>query len=272
MHEKVTRRHSYIYTLKKPWFRQNIPSVFSHLLLAPNSLHTWRWLHELRKKRATPGRRHLRPYTVQYTAMLKLASQATARRHIPVAKFRMLSKTVATSQEQSPAESPAESASEPEVKSAEQWSSGTYDDYAITRKVVGLAKRLQEQSKPPVEIANSFQKNFLEGNMYDPFDFSMRRVDMDVKLAKQARDKFRSYNKGKGDLFEKAGINPLDLYTMPDILSKFVSQTGQVLPREVTGCNSKNQRLLGMAIKRAISVGLMSSTNKHQEVMPRRLM
>lgn len=159
--------------------------------------------------------------------------------------------------------------SSPAMKS-EAWAAG--NDSAITSKVVGIARLLQETGKAPVEVAKNFTKSFGAGKMYEPFDLSMDKVDMEAGWAKRAKDAAANYRNGADDVFERAGIDPLDLYTMPEILSRFVSQTGQILPREVTGCNAKNQKKLGIAIKRARSAGLLSSTHRHSRYMPKRLM
>lgn len=161
--------------------------------------------------------------------------------------------------------------STPEMKS-EAWTSNGSDDSLITKKVVGMAKNLQETSKPPVNIAKNFSKNFVAGQIYDPFDFSMNRLDMEAKWAKNRKNSAKNYTNGQEDVFERTGIDPLDLYSMPEILSRFVSATGQILPREVTGCNSKNQKKLAIAIKRARSVGLLSTTHRHARYMPKRIL
>lgn len=42
-----------------------------------------------------------------------------------------------------------------------------------------------------------------------------------------------------------------------DLLKRFVSERGKILPRRVTGTNAKHQRSLTIAIKRARIMGLM---------------
>lgn len=161
--------------------------------------------------------------------------------------------------------------SSPEMKS-DAWAVGESDDSQITRKVVGMARNLQETSKPPVNISKNFTKLFVAGQIYDPFDFSMNRLDMENKWQKQKKDAAKNYKNGEEDIFARTGIDPLDLYSMPEILSRFVSATGQILPREVTGCNSQNQKKLAIAIKRARSVGLLSTTHRHARYMPKRIL
>lgn len=180
---------------------------------------------------------------------------------------RLITSTARLSQQDSDASLP----SSPEMK-ADVWASPSSDDMAITNKVIGIARYLQEQTEQPISVDKSFTKHFPSLMMYDPFDFTMRKVNMEKQWDKQRGDKYLNYKNGRNDPFERTGIDPLDLYTMPETLSKFLTSTGLVLPREVTGCTAKNQKKLGIAIKRAISVGLLSSTHRHSKYMPRRVL
>jgi small subunit ribosomal protein S18 len=47
------------------------------------------------------------------------------------------------------------------------------------------------------------------------------------------------------------------VYTNPDLLSKFTSETGKILPRRVTGVSAKLHRRITREIKRARAVNLM---------------
>lgn len=91
-------------------------------------------------------------------------------------------------------------------------------------------------------------KSFEYSTIYDPFDFSMARINLDRK------------HKSKFKLFGN-NINPLDLYTSPEILSQYMSSTGKILHSDVTGLSAKNQRRLAKAIRRAQSIGLLSKTH-----------
>lgn len=46
-------------------------------------------------------------------------------------------------------------------------------------------------------------------------------------------------------------------YQNPEILSKFTSETGKILPRRVTGVSAKMHRRINREIKRARAVNLM---------------
>ncbi|GMM56287.1 mitochondrial 37S ribosomal protein [Maudiozyma humilis] len=91
-------------------------------------------------------------------------------------------------------------------------------------------------------------KDFQQTTIYDPFDFSMARINLDYKN----KSNFRQFGKN---------INPLDLYTSPEILSQYMSSTGKILHSDVTGLSAKNQRRLSKAIRRAQAIGLLSKTH-----------
>ena len=46
-------------------------------------------------------------------------------------------------------------------------------------------------------------------------------------------------------------------YKDTDLLRRFISERGKILPRRVTGTSAKNQRRLTIAIKRARIMGLL---------------
>ena len=46
-------------------------------------------------------------------------------------------------------------------------------------------------------------------------------------------------------------------YKNPDLLAKFTSETGKILPRRVTGVSAKLHRRISREIKRARAVNLM---------------
>mmetsp|Transcript_1259 Transcript_1259/g.1283 ORF Transcript_1259/g.1283 Transcript_1259/m.1283 type:complete len:193 (-) Transcript_1259:145-723(-) len=159
--------------------------------------------------------------------------------------------------------------STPEMKSSESWAENesSNNNNSVISRVVGMARSLQENTQPPINIAKPFTKKFNLSETYDPFDFSNDKMDIE----KRERRQTIPYEK-MVDPFEKAGIDPLDIYTMPEILSRFLSSTGQILPREVTGCNAKNQKKLSNAIKRARTCGLLSTVHKHSRYLPTRNM
>ncbi|CAM3205352.1 MULTISPECIES: 30S ribosomal protein S18 [Paenibacillus] len=51
-------------------------------------------------------------------------------------------------------------------------------------------------------------------------------------------------------------------YKDTDLLKKFISERGKILPRRVTGTSAKYQRLLTVAIKRARTVALLPYTTE----------
>jgi len=51
-------------------------------------------------------------------------------------------------------------------------------------------------------------------------------------------------------------------YTDVELLKKFVTERGKILPRRITGLTAKQQRELTAAIKRARIMGLLYFVNK----------
>jgi small subunit ribosomal protein S18 len=56
--------------------------------------------------------------------------------------------------------------------------------------------------------------------------------------------------------FTANGITQID-YKDVDLLKKFISERGKILPRRVTGTNAKYQRMLTRAIKRSRTMALL---------------
>ena len=60
----------------------------------------------------------------------------------------------------------------------------------------------------------------------------------------------------KVDFIAANHIDYID-YKDVDLLKRFISERGKILPRRVTGTSAKNQRKLTIAIKRARIMGLL---------------
>lgn len=56
--------------------------------------------------------------------------------------------------------------------------------------------------------------------------------------------------------------NKIDFIDYKDVnlLRKFITENGKVLPRRITGCNAKNQRSITLAVKRARALGILPFT------------
>lgn len=56
--------------------------------------------------------------------------------------------------------------------------------------------------------------------------------------------------------------NKIDFIDYKDVnlLRKFITENGKVLPRRITGCNAKNQRSITLAVKRARALGFLPFT------------
>ncbi|EEQ42736.1 ribosomal protein S18 [Candida albicans P57072] len=142
----------------------------------------------------------------------------------------------------------------------ESYASGSSIQVNLNENLNKITENISS-SDPPIYVSPNLHRHFTMGDTYNPFDFSMNRFDMEKKMKS---------TKKLSDPFEKSGIDPKNLYLMPEILSKFLTSTGQILPRQVTGCNAKNQKRLSMAIEYARSLGLLSSQHRHARYMPTR--
>ena len=60
----------------------------------------------------------------------------------------------------------------------------------------------------------------------------------------------------KVDFIAANHIDYID-YKDVDLLKRFISERGKILPRRVTGTSAKNQRKMTVAIKRARVMGLL---------------
>ncbi|AUF83893.1 30S ribosomal protein S18 [Mesoplasma syrphidae] len=60
----------------------------------------------------------------------------------------------------------------------------------------------------------------------------------------------------KVNFFAKNSIKYID-YKDVEMLKKFISGNGQILPRRVTGTSPRDQRVLALAIKRARQMALL---------------
>ena len=87
-------------------------------------------------------------------------------------------------------------------------------------------------------------------------------------MKKKKKEAFKQYNamqmqttkqqprKKKADPLKSRGIKYIDFKDVK-LLSRFVNEQGKILPSRITGINSKMQRKLTTAIKRARHLALM---------------
>ena len=73
-------------------------------------------------------------------------------------------------------------------------------------------------------------------------------------MAQQRRGGFK--RRKKVDFIAANKIEVVD-YKDTELLKRFISERGKILPRRVTGTSAKNQRKVGNAIKRARVMALL---------------
>ena len=71
----------------------------------------------------------------------------------------------------------------------------------------------------------------------------------------------RRSNRGAGVVRSKSckfleGVDPVE-YTDTDLLRRFVTERGKILPSRITGTSARQQREITRAIKRARTMGLL---------------
>jgi small subunit ribosomal protein S18 len=71
------------------------------------------------------------------------------------------------------------------------------------------------------------------------------------------QNKQQQPRKKRADPLKAKGIKYID-FKDPKLLSRFLNEQGKILPSRITGLNSKMQRKLTLAIKRARHLGLMA--------------
>ena len=62
--------------------------------------------------------------------------------------------------------------------------------------------------------------------------------------------------------FTAEGIKEID-YKDLDLLRQYISETGKIVPRRITGTSARYQRQLARAVKRARYLALLPYTDQH---------
>lgn len=94
-------------------------------------------------------------------------------------------------------------------------------------------------------------------------DETMNTVDVDANMQENLREGEERQQNKKGKLFyrkkvcrfcsQKAKID----YKDPDLLRRFITERGKILPRRITGTCAKHQRKLALEIKRSRALALL---------------
>ena len=87
----------------------------------------------------------------------------------------------------------------------------------------------------------------------------LKQYKGELNMAQQRRGGFK--RRKKVDYIAANKIEYVD-YKDTELLSRFVSERGKILPRRVTGTSAKNQRKVTTAIKRARVMALMPFVNE----------
>ena len=80
---------------------------------------------------------------------------------------------------------------------------------------------------------------------------------METKNSKPAPRKFKTFLRKKPCVLCQQGVNFVD-YKDTELLSKYISYNGKILPRRITGCCAKHQRMIANAVKKAREAAVIS--------------
>ena len=73
----------------------------------------------------------------------------------------------------------------------------------------------------------------------------------------------RFFRRGKFCRFTAEGVHEID-YKDFEVLKRYISENGKIVPSRITGTKAKYQRQLATAIKRARYLALLPYTDSHQ--------
>ena len=77
------------------------------------------------------------------------------------------------------------------------------------------------------------------------------------------RKKSVNRNKNKYCKFTAEGVDQID-YKDIDVLKKYITETGKIIPSRITGTKAHYQKQLAVAIKRARFLALLPFTDQHR--------
>lgn len=129
------------------------------------------------------------------------------------------------------------------------------------KNVLSKVKSISESGPERLTVDKAFVPLFKNSYVsteskttYSPFDFSIASQRFANKVAKNKKAHLM-----KSSAFNAQEVNPLDFYIMPHLLSGYMSQSGSILHRDITGLEARKQKQMTKAIKRARAFGLLSS-------------
>lgn len=143
-------------------------------------------------------------------------------------------------------------------------------DYSIASAFSNLKKQhdkleSQQLQQKKSSVSQTFINDFSEQTTYDPFDFSIAKTRYNKRINRINRERAM-----KKSSFNAEEVDPTDFYCMPQLLSKYMNTSGQILHHTVTGLSTKKQKAMAKAVKRARAFGLISSVGKDVSTFPRR--
>lgn len=143
-------------------------------------------------------------------------------------------------------------------------------EYSLSSTFMNLKKQSevldsQRQKQKESTVMQSFINDFSKQTTYDPFDFSIANTRYHRKL-----QKIKKEEQMKQSSFNSEEVNPVSFYCMPQLLSKYLNNSGQIQHHTVTGLKPKKQKAMAKAVRRARAFGLLSPVARDVSMFPRR--
>ena len=139
--------------------------------------------------------------------------------------------------------------------------------FKITKKITLNLKILRFFIIPTIIVLTPFLNNIQDAKAGLEFqwdqDDNFRRLkwfQKDNKRRNQNQDNFLKPK--RACQFTAASVDEID-YKDVELLKKFITETGKIIPARMTGTSAKYQRQLTRAIKRARLLALLPFTDSH---------
>ncbi len=147
---------------------------------------------------------------------------------------------------------------------------GKNNEYSLSSTFMNLKKQgealdSERQKQRESAVMQMFVNDFSKQSTYDPFDFSIANTRYHRKL-----QKIRKEEEMKQSSFNSEEVNPEIFYCMPQLLSKYLNNSGQIQHHTVTGLKTRKQKAMAKAVRRARAFGLLSPVARDVSMFPRR--
>lgn len=90
--------------------------------------------------------------------------------------------------------------------------------------------------------------------VYEPYDFSLK-----AKYANHNKEHIAALYPKQKDIFAELHLDPVELWKSPNLLNKYITQNGKIIPGWVNKLKGPSQKRVAKAIRRCRAAGLLST-------------